>query len=305
MTRRRTTQQWSEETRRYVDRIQVVLKDLSEYWPLTLRQVYYQLVASGVIHNNMKEYTKLSRVLTKARLDGVVSWDAMEDRGRSLLVSGGWNDRDVFVAADLEDFLAGYRRNLLQSQRMALELWIEKDALSRVCHDAAFPYCVPVIVARGYSSVSYVHECRKRIEQNVAAGYETTVVLYFGDMDPSGWNMLPAMLETLQEEMGLGDQVEPRRCALTVELIEQHKLPHNPEALKWTDTRAKKYVKEFGELAVELDALPPATLQDLVRRSIEAELDLSAFEAEVEDEAEERKDLIELKGRVEEFMGGM
>jgi Na+-translocating ferredoxin:NAD+ oxidoreductase RnfG subunit len=279
----------------------VVLDDLMEYWPLTLRQ-YYQLVAAGVIDNDPKEYGKLSRELAKARLDGVVPWEAIEDRTRSLLTSDGWADRDAFLDAEKDNFLVGYRRDLLQTQKNRLELWIEKDALSRVCHDAALPYCVPVIVARGYSSVSYVHECRKRIEQNTEDGYEGTVVLYFGDLDPSGWNMLPTMMITLQEEMGLGDQVIPKRCALTVEQVNEYNLPHNPDALKVTDTRARKYVKKFGKLAVELDALPPATLQDLVRQSIEAELALPTFQVEQDRETEDRKVLANLKEQVEDFL---
>ena len=45
------------------------------------------------------------------------------------------------------------------------------------------------------------------------------MVLYFGDLDPSGWEMLPAMMETLQNEMKLGDLVVGERCALTVEQV--------------------------------------------------------------------------------------
>jgi hypothetical protein len=302
MTRLRATQQWSKTTRQYVDRILEVLDDLTDYWPLTLRQVYYQLVAAVVIDNNPREYGKLSRVLTKARLDGVVPWKAIEDRTRSVLTSDGWADGDDFLDTEKDNFLVGYRRDLLQTQRNRLELWVEKDALSRVCHNAALPYCVPVIVARGYSSVSYIHECRKRIERNTKAGYEGTVVLYYGDLDPSGWNMLPAMMETLQGEMGLGDQVIPRRCALTVDQVGEYDLPSNPDALKVGDTRARKYIQQFGTLAVELDALPPATLQNLVRQSIEAELDLAAFQAEQDREEEDRGVLAELKGQVEDFL---
>jgi len=101
------------------------------------------------------------------------------------------------------------------------------------------------------------------VERNAQNG-KRTMILYFGDLDPSGWEMLPPLLTTLQDEMGLGDLVAGRRCALTPAQVEANKLPRNPDALKETDTRAKKYMARFGDLAVELDALPPATLEALV-----------------------------------------
>ena len=282
-----------------------MIEDLAAYWPLTLRQIYYRLVAAGSIANNSKAYRKLSGVLVKARLDGVVPWEAMEDRSRSTLNSSGWSAAQSFVETELEGFLAGYRRDLLQTQDSAIEVWVEKDTLSQICHAAALPYCVPVVVARGFASISYVHELRQRIEANTAAGYASTTVLYFGDLDPSGWCMLPSMMQTLQEEMGLGDQVVPRRCALTPDQVGKYDLPSDPDGVKMSDPRAARYIEEFGSdaLAVEIDALPPATLQAIVRASIEQELNLITFRAEQARGAEEEGDLAELKGRVEEFMG--
>lgn len=288
---------WSKAGVAYLNRVIGILNELADYWPLTLRQVYYQLVAGGAIQNNLGEYSKLSRILTKARLDGYVSWEAIEDRTRVFLESGGWTDQGCFVEEELEHFLAGYRRDLLQSQAVALEVWVEKDALSRVCHKVAFPLCVPVIVARGFSSISYVHECRKRVESNARDGKQT-VILYFGDLDPSGWEMLPAMLETLRIEMGLGELVEGKRCALNLEHVEAYGLPLNPDALKPTDTRAKKYMARFGDLAVELDALPPATLESLVRGAIEINLDLSKYEVERQRGEQERGRIAAMRHKV-------
>lgn len=281
-----------------------VLEELRGFWPLTLRQLYYQLVARLVIKNSLNQYKRLSALLAKARLDGLVPWEALEDRSRLTLHSGGWADQREFTKAELEDLLVGYRRDLLQGQSQALELWIEKDALSRIAHGAAFPYCVPVIVARGFSSVSYVNECRKRLERNAKMG-KRTVILYFGDLDPSGWEMLPAMLETLQVEMELGDLVKGVRCALTPAQVERYRLPPSIEAMKATDSRTpnfKAMLRGDGypdDLAVELDALPPATLAGLVRESIEAHLDLSLFEREREREEAERLELARLKWRIQ------
>ncbi|HUS58880.1 MAG TPA: hypothetical protein VM141_09530 [Planctomycetota bacterium] len=256
-----------------------MLESLGDYWPVTLRQVYYRLVAAGVIENRRGPYQKLSGILAQARLDGHVPWDAVEDRARTVLHSAGWREARSFIEDQTKEYLVGYRRDLLQSQDQALEIWIEKDALSHVCHRAAFPYCVPVVVARGFSSVSYVNNAAERIRRQAETGQETCII-YFGDLDPSGWAMLPAMMETLEHEMGLHGQVTGIRCALTLEQVCQFNLPRNPDALKDTDPRAKRYREEFGDVAVELDALPPAMLEDLVRQAVESRLDMGRFRRE-------------------------
>jgi len=265
----------------YRHRVQQVIDDFKDYWPLTLRQVYYQLVAAGTIENNRNSYQKLSRNLSQARLDGSVPWEALEDRARSFFDLRGWHDDQQFIQDQVEEFLRGYRRDLLQSQDEALEIWVEKDALSQVCYRAAAPYSVPIVVARGFASTSYKHECRQRVLANAEAG-KPTRILYFGDLDPSGWAMLPSMMDTLHDDMGLGDLVMGVRCALTVEQVSEYDLPRNPEALKGSDPRTPKYRKQFGNLAVELDALPPPVLEALVRQSIEDHLEMDLLEAERE-----------------------
>lgn len=292
---------WSKEALQYVDRVNEILAGLQGYWPLTLRQVYYQLVAAGDIQNNTGQYNKLSRILTKARLSELVSWDAIEDRSRSTLSSYRWGDRDSYISAVTEYLFKSYRRDLLQDQAQALEIWVEKDALSRVCERSADPYGVPVIVARGFSSVSYVHECRKRILENSGNGHNT-VILYFGDLDPSGWEMLPAMLETLQREMNLGDLVTGVRCALKLDQVNFYNLPKNPDALKPTDTRAKKYMKLFGDLAVELDALPPAELEALVKKAIEDNIDISLYTAQQQQAKVDIKSLSSISEKVKQYI---
>lgn len=292
---------WSNKSIEYLKQIQRILDELQDYWPLTLRQIYYQLVAALIIENNLREYSKLSRILTKARLNGFVSWSAIEDRARTILYSGGWNDSEAFIQDQIRNFLRGYRRDLLLSQNINLELWVEKDALSRICHKIAFKYCIPVIVARGFSSISYIYNASERIRDYYKYG-KKTIILYFGDLDPSGWEMLPAMLDTLQNEMKLDNKVEGIRCALTLNQIKEYNLPHSIDAIKEKDPRTKKYVKKFGTLAVELDALNPAILEDIVKQSIEKRIDLDSLKKEQETQDNERIDIYGLKKNIEKFI---
>lgn len=192
----------------------------------------------------------------------------------------------------------------MQDQEVRPEIWIEKDALSRILHRIAFDYCVPVVVAKGYASTSFKNECRERVLRN-NRNEQKTIILYFGDFDPSGMNMLPTMMKTLQEDMNLGDSVEAIRVALNLEQIDQYQLPKNPDAVKPKDTRAKKFREEFGDVAVALDALHPEILETLVKDSIESVLDLSRFEEQRRIQAQDREKNSTIKKRINEMIAGV
>lgn len=285
-------------TRTYLDTVVATIEGMRTYWPLTLRQVYYQLVAALVIENTKNTYKRLSDLLSDARFNGELPWESMEDRSRVYLASGGWQSKSTFADQEMRGFLEGYRRDLLQDQPARLELWSEKDAVSRIAHAVALDYCVPVIAARGFASTSFKNECRKRILWNYERGQQT-IILYFGDLDPSGWEMLPAMMRTFRETMDLSEQqVISRRCALNLEQVEQYRLPHSIGAVKEGDSRTPKYRQLFGDLAVELDALRPDLLADIVRRTIEQNLDMALFQQQQAAEQRERDELATIKRSV-------
>ena len=63
--------------------IEVVNSVLTQYeGTLTLRQVYYRLVAAFVIENTERAYKRLSATLTKARREGLVDPRRITDRLR-------------------------------------------------------------------------------------------------------------------------------------------------------------------------------------------------------------------------------
>jgi len=283
-----------------LDAVREVLADLEEYKPLTLRQVYYQLVGKGVIENTVSQYTMLSNLLKWARLDGYVSWEDIEDRVRAVHDGEGWWDSEQFIKAHLEHFLDGYRRHLLQSQDVFLEVWIEKDALSRLFSQITTEYCVSTVVCRGFSSISFLHDYQVRAEWHQSQGRQP-VMLYFGDFDPSGNEMALAMGTTLREEMRVEDLCI-KKIALTLGDITKYNLPHDPRALKKKDTRARKHVEQYGLLAVELDALSPDVLEEKIRGAIGAEIDVDLSNREQEIERRELTELAEIKGRVSSFI---
>lgn len=284
-----------------LNKVRATLEELKAYKPLTLRQVYYQLVGKGYIENKVSQYTMLSGLLKHARIDGYISWEDIEDRVRTYHDLTGWEDSGEYIRASLKQFLTRYQRDLLQTQDIYPEIWIEKDALASIFTRVASPYTIPVVVCRGFSSVSFLNDYKQRLRYQ---GNKRPVLLYFGDFDPSGVEMLRAMEITLREEL-LAEGIEFKRVALLKEDISRYRLPHSPEPLKKTDSRASKHIEQYGELAVELDALPPAVLEEKIRTAIERELDMEAYRDEVAENSRELDKLNTIKSRVVKLVEGI
>ena len=93
-------------------------------------------------------------------------------------------------------------------------------------------------------------------------------------------------------------EVNYHRVSILLQDNHRYNLPHSPKALKESDSRADKFVREYGRYAVELDALTPDVLSGKLREAIEFELDMTMFEKQVEIYQEELDELKELRERV-------
>lgn len=289
MTRRRWI--WTPFQIDKLNKVKVILDELAEYKPLTLRQVYYQLVGKGYIENTRSEYQALSQLLKWSRLDNRISWNDIEDRVRVFNNMSGWLDKSYFLENTISSFFNSYSRDLWQSQNKYVEIWIEKDALSSIFSKVCNGYGVSVVVCRGFSSVSFLHDFEVRLINHKS---KKAVMLYFGDFDPSGNEMLEAMKTTLKDEFGING-IQFKRIALLKDDISTYNLPNNPDALKRTDTRAKKHVAEYGELAVELEK----KIKDAIINEI---TDAKAYNSEVKLYQKEQAELETVRDRVIEMI---
>jgi len=248
---------------------------LAEAHPMTVRQVYYQLVSRHVIENNRGQYQAVSNALVDARKEGVIPWEWIEDRLR--------RPRSVAMWGDLADFSktvqAAYRRNVWAEQPALLEVWLEKDALSGIFEDLLRHYGVTLNVGRGYDGWDSIHNAAQRY-----AAWESVTILYFGDFDPSGEDMVRCLGERLAF---FGTCPDIRKCALVMEDIDRYNLP--PALTKETDSRRAAFVAEHGDVSVELDALPVAVLRDRLQGEVEAAMDLDALAQVRTQEEQERR----------------
>lgn len=273
---------WTDKQKERANQVNEVANDLEAYWPLTLRQIYYQLVSRLQIKNTRSQYTMLSRLVKWMRIDGLLPWDAIEDRTRTVTDKRGFENLDSFIKQEMRSFLKGYTRCLIQEQDKYIEVWTEKDALLGIFEEVVYPYCIRAVVCRGYSSVTFIADFFDRAEKAIMRD-QMPIILYFGDLDPSGVQMLEATRETLENEMGL-EGVEYKRIGLSPEQVEYYDLPQDPTAAKPADSRYKKYVEKYGTIAVELDSIRPDLLQVLIRNAIEAEIDMDLFEDQKDQE---------------------
>jgi hypothetical protein len=84
----------------------------------------------------------------------------------------------------LRDTAAFYRKNLWTTADWYVEIWLEKDALSGVIYPVTSLYDVPLMVARGYASLSFLHSAAEYINSLTVPAH----IYHFGDFDPSGVN---------------------------------------------------------------------------------------------------------------------
>ena len=84
-------------------------------------------------------------------------------------------------------------------------------------------------------------------------------------MTPSGIDMTRDIQERLQM---FGADVYVKRVALTMNQIGTYNPPPNPA--KITDSRASKYIDEYGNESWELDALEPQVITDLITNEVTA-----------------------------------
>lgn len=255
---------------------------------LTVRQLYYQLVARAIIENTEKSYKRITGIVNDARLAGIMDWEAIEDRTRDFVRRTRWlSGKEI-----LTQCAKSYHMDMWDNQRARVFVIVEKEALvgvlERVCHK----YDVPLLAARGYPSGTVLREfAQTDLIPAINRGHDV-YILHLGDHDPSGIDMSRDLAERLS--MFAETHVSLDRIALTMGQIKSQSPPPNPA--KSEDSRFEDYRKKFGWDSWELDALTPSFLENLVEGEITNYIDdrqwdiraeeIDAVRKQIEDAAE-------------------
>ena len=265
--------------------------------PMTVRQVFYQAVGRGLVEKTEAEYTQtVGRLLLAMRRDRTLPYRWLSDATRWMRKPETYTG----LAGFIDRHQRVYRRDLWAESNAYVEIWLEKDALAGVLHDVTEEYDVPLMVSRGFASESYIYGAAEVIDARCYGGgakiIRDATIYYFGDHDPSGIKIDPAIERSIRrilvEEFNWPKDPEDQplsfeRAAVTERQIRIFELPTRPTKIKG-NRHAKGWSDDHG--SVELDAVPASDLRTLVRAFIERHVDqgqlahLRAVETEERDQ---------------------
>jgi hypothetical protein len=272
------------DTLKLIDQINEIIEEYNDRgYSLTLRQVYYQLVARGLIPNNDKQYKIIGNAVNDGRLAGLIDWYAIEDRTRYIRQNSHWSS----PASIIKSASVGYYKDHWADMDAYVEVWVEKDALIGIVQNACDKWDVPCFSCRGYTSQSEMWRAAGRFIDRQE--FQHCILIHLGDHDPSGIDMTRDIKERLEF---FGANVQVDRIALNRDQIDIYKPPPNPAKL--TDSRCQSYIKRYGKTSWELDALLPNVLEELIENEINKYIEdcvWSKVENETRKEREQLKKL--------------
>ena len=276
---------------------QVIDQYMAAGYQLTLRQLYYHLIAQDLLpdswvddaynarnglqagtKNTVKSYDRLGDLVSHARLAGLIDWDAIEDRGRNLHRNSHWRTPEEMI----ESARASFRMDKWVGQKYRPEVWVEKEALAGVLGSICPRLDVPYFATKGYNSQSEQWAAAMRFQWYQRMG-QTPYLIFLSDHDPSGLDMGRDNEERIVSTFRTFG-LEFKRIALTMGQVEEHDPPPNPA--KESDTRFANYSMLYGNESWELDALPPQVLASLVETAIDSIRDQDAWDEVISQEQE-------------------
>jgi hypothetical protein len=230
---------------------------VSKMKPMTVRQAFYQASVRGLVDKTEAGYNKVQTDLVLMRRAGDLPYGWLADSTR-------WQRKPrTFdgVEEALQETARLYRKSLWADIECYVEIWLEKDALAGVVYPITSLFDVPLMVARGYASLSFLHGAAEYIAELKVPTY----IYHLGDYDPSGVNAGEKIEESLRD-LAPRAEINFQRIAVTPEQISAWNLPTRPT--KTSDSRSKN----FGDISVELDAIDPDQLRAMVREAVEQHL---------------------------------
>lgn len=275
-------------TRLLLGYVEEVLEEYNDHLPLTVRQIFYRLVGKYEYPKDDNAYDRLVEALVRARRAKMIPFGAIRDDGIVTVENTYYTG--------IEDFhdetgrrAKGYRRDRQEGQPQYVELWCEAAGMLQQLDRVARVASVPVYSCGGFGSLTGNYAIARR----ALARDVPTVVLHVGDFDPSGVSIFESMAEDAAAFVAADRVIQTQsitavRVALTAKQIEEYELPTAPP--KKSDLRSKKWSGE----TCQLEALAPDVLANIIEDAIARWLDRDEYTAVVEQEREDRSELLAL-----------
>ena len=245
--------------------------------PKTGRRFFYVALSHGYIKPDMgatkkakasrdAAYDRVTSILGELRKRGEIGWgdvlDLTRELDKPLMFNSHREAREVIRSRYDEDRWIG--------QPYYPMLIVEKDTLEPICKPMAERWQLPFASSRGYSSLTLQHDVATMLESRWAKGKQLPVIFFVSDLDPSGMDLQRAWEQTLTD---FGVFAEFVRIGLTPAQVDQHDLHRFAIAVKPSDSRAKKFIKDHGRRCWEADVLPASVIEDAITAEIVRRLD--------------------------------
>ena len=289
----------------FLGAVQKIIKTYEDHWPLSVRRIHYLVIhfpepvlkhaskPDSVYRNDLASYKSLDELTVRARLEGEIPWEAIDDETRPIVTWAVHDDVQSFLRAEVDRAFRHYWRDLQQSQPNHIEIVGEKLTIRSTVHPVASDYTIPYTMGRGYACKPVQHKMAERFYKS---GKDRLILLFLTDHDPDGDEIAHSFARMMRDEFGV-KRIDPIKVALKPEQIERFNLPtcnltRAKGKGKSAQSKRKRFVRQHGSDHVyELEAVKPDQLQCVLREAIDGVIDTTAFEHEVEREKEDAANL--------------
>jgi hypothetical protein len=258
-----------------------IVETVSAAPPMGVRQVFYQLVMHHGLPKTEDNYKRLvGRLLVRLRRDGTIPMEWIDD-------GGGWLGTARYASARerLQSVAEGYLGEHWATQPVYVSVFVEKDGLTGSIASATDPLGVKLWSGGGSASLSQRWRCAQDLRTHATG--KQAVVLYLADHDPHGHDIARSVESDLRQ-WATGVDLDFRLLALTRAQITEWGLPSRPTKRNPHDHVARVWT---GGDSTDLDAIPPAQLQALVRDAIAHYIEPAAWARAERHERRERRKL--------------
>jgi hypothetical protein len=271
-----------------VQDVRAVLDDYAEHLPLTIRQVFYRLVATRGFDKTEAAYSRLCETVNRARRAGLIPFAHIRDDGTARYEAKRWADPADFLA-DVRGDAQRFRLDRQDGQPVRLWILCEASGMAPMLARVANPHGAPVLTSGGFDSVTAKHDLARELAAHLRGGVPCEV-LHLGDLDPSGEHLFTSLAEDVGAmcRAMCGDEPAFTRLAVTREQADRLNLPTAPP--KPTDRR------RFEGETVQCEAIPPDVLVGIVRGAITARRDYDVWAEVAAREADMRAELLAMLG---------
>jgi hypothetical protein len=283
-----------EETRIVLAQVDEVLREYRQHLPLTVRQIFYRLVAAFGYPKTEQAYERLGNYLVRARRGRMIPFEVIRDDTVSVMDHLHF-DGEVDFYTYVRDLGRNYVQDKLAAQKVAVRLHCEAEGMMPQLHTALEPYSVPVYSCSGFDSLTARRQLAGWFHDTYVYRGKVPVMLHLGDYDPDGESIFDSLVEDvagfLADDAPHLLEKYPRpalfqRVALTERQVRLYDLPTAPP--KKSSSRTKRWA---GEATCQLEALPPDRLRRMVVATVEGYLDEGLLESDREVEVTARRNI--------------